>query len=267
MQINSDHYFTGKSRHKPCEDYAFSGLTPVPHILVSDGCSSSPGSHIGSMLLTLAARQQIHRLEKNCVPDYRAFGDAVIRRAARFARPMDLPSTALDATLLMAVYLNKTVHVYVWGDGFVAARRRDTQEFRHMEIVFTTNAPFYLSYGLNHERRQHYDRTLDLPKIIYTGSGETQLLRYDDPVFYEFAADEFSCVMLASDGVSSFMDAEKGKPVDSGEILRDLAGFRNFNGEFVKRRARRAVNDREKRSQVNTDDLSVAAIYMLEDEP
>ena len=57
------------------------------------------------------------------------------------------------------------------------------------------------------------------------------------------------------------MDAKKGGPVNSGEILRDLAGFRNFNGEFVKRRARRAVNDREKRSQVNTDDLSVAASY------
>jgi len=50
MKLCTDHYRTGKSRHKSCEDYTLSGSDPMPYLIVCDGCSSSPQTDIGAML-------------------------------------------------------------------------------------------------------------------------------------------------------------------------------------------------------------------------
>ncbi|GBC62801.1 Uncharacterized protein DENIS_3778 [Desulfonema ishimotonii] len=272
MKLNADHYFTGKNRHRPCEDYAVSGTEPVPYAILADGCSASPGSHTGAMLLALSARREVRRIFRRgaaqSVPDYEALGRAVIRRAARMARLADLPETALDATLMTAFVTAETVIVHAYGDGFIIAKRRGKPDLCVAEIRYETNAPYYLSYQTDRARNRRYGVEMDGAKVIQC-DGESLRVGYDAPVCYRFPVREFSLVALASDGLASFADKiapEKGL-IPATDMIREFTAFRNFNGQFVRRRARRAVTTCEKRGVVSTDDISVAAIYAEEETP
>lgn len=258
MKIFTDHYRTGKSRHKSCEDYTLSGSEPMPYLIVCDGCSSSPQTDIGAMLLAVSARNQIRELA--AIPDYHAFGDAVIRRAAEAARVLEIPRNSLDATLLAAFCIEGHIRVCVYGDGFVISKGRDDLHIR--EISFESNAPYYLSYLLNEDRQNAYRQELDNPKIIRQSDGQSVHLSYDAPVFFDFKADELSMLMTGSDGLSSFTDMQ-GHPMAAREVIQEFTAFKNFKGEFVRRRAKRAITDFEKQLVVNTDDLSVAAMLLL----
>ncbi|MDM8536844.1 protein phosphatase 2C domain-containing protein [Desulfobacterales bacterium HSG17] len=274
MKINTDHYFTGKNRHKPCEDYAVSGMEPLPYAILTDGCSSSPGSHMGAMLLCLAAGKHLQKIFANgslpCEPDYKEpdykdLGKSIILQTSFLSRFLDLPQTALDATLMIAFYKDGFVHVFVYGDGFVIAQKKEEPEPRIVEISFETNAPYYLSYQLDKARDQQYGIEMNGKKIIKS-QGESLETGYDSPLFYKFSAQDFSTIIIASDGLGAFadkMNPEKGLLPES-DVIREFTGFKNFNGEFVKRRARRAVNTYEKQSIFNTDDISLAGIHIMQ---
>ncbi|MGE0086212.1 MAG: protein phosphatase 2C domain-containing protein [Desulfococcaceae bacterium] len=265
--INTDHYVTGKNRHRPCEDYAISGLEPVPFAIVSDGCSSSPGSHIGAMLVTLAARKRMQEMIRaGEIFDYEAFGKSVIAEAAAISRSLCLPDTVLDATLLTAWVEADYVSVSVYGDGFVIAKQQSESMPRIVEISLESNAPHYLSYHLDEERNRQYSLQMQGKKIIGSlgrslghESDESISLAYDAPVQYRFSLQEFSTVLIASDGLSSFAGSSGAVPAE--EVIREFTAFRNYTGQFLKRRAKRVITACEKKSVIQTDDVSLAAIY------
>jgi hypothetical protein len=89
--------------------------------------------------------------------------------------------------------------------------------------------------------------------------GESLTLPFHAPLFYHFPVEEYSTVIIASDGFSSFTGGAGLLP--SADIIGEFTAFKNYAGEFVKRRAKRAVSTYEKQSVINTDDLSLAAIY------
>jgi len=266
MIINADHYVMGKNRHKICEDYAISGMDPVPYAIVSDGCSSSPGSHIGAMLVTLAARRQMQEIIKaGEIFDYEAFGKNVIGKASAISRSLYLPDTVLDATLLIAWITDSHVSVFVYGDGFVIAKHRDETRPRIMEISLESNAPYYLSYQLDKERNHLYGMEMQGKKIVRSlgnGLDESISLAYDAPVQYHFSMQEFSAVLIASDGLSSFAGSSGSVP--ASDLISEFTAFRNYAGEFLKRRAKRVISGCEKKSLVQTDDVSLAAITETE---
>ena len=270
INVNSDHYVIGKNRHKPCEDYGISGTEPIPFAILADGCSSSPGSHVGAMLLTLAARRQIREIYHDDQPgqklDYAAFGRSVITKASLLARYMDLPASILDATLMTAVYVNRQIIVYVYGDGFIIALPKENKESRIIEIEFETNAPYYLSYLLNEERNRQYHMEKGGSKHIRRNYDTSLILKNNEPVIYKFSADEFQTVVLASDGLGFFADTanpERGL-LPAEDVIREFTAFKNFNGEFIKRRARRAIKTYQKIGMINMDDVSTAGIHMEE---
>ena len=263
MLINTDHYVIGKNRHRPCEDYAISGLEPFPYVIVSDGCSSSPGSHIGAMLLTLAARRRMQEMIRaGEIFDYEAFGKSAIGEAASVSRSLCLPDTVLDATLLIAWVTEDQISVFVYGDGFIIAKRPDESLPRIVEISFESNAPHYLSYQLDDARNRRYGIEMAGKKIIRSlgnGFDESLSIAYDAPVQYCFPMQEFSTVLIASDGLSSF--AGSSGTVPAAELIREFTAFRNYAGEFLKRRAKRVITACEKKSVIQTDDVSLGAIY------
>ena len=270
MKINTDHYYTGKSRHKPCEDYAVSGMKSLPYAVLSDGCSSSVGSHMGAMLLSQSVSKHFQQIFTNyhqpCEPDYKKMGKSIISQAFFLSRFLNLPQTALDATLMIAFYKDNFVYVYVYGDGFIIAQKKDEPEPRIIEISFETNAPYYLSYQLDKARNQQYEIEMNAMKIIKTQEKKLKV-RYDTPLFYKFSVLEFSTIIIGSDGLGSFVDKinfDKGL-VPATNIIREFTKFKNFNGEFIKRRARRAVNTYEKQGIVNTDDISLSGIHINTD--
>ncbi len=270
MFINADHYVTGKSRHRLCEDYAVSGLSPVPYLILSDGCSSSPGSHLGAMLLTRAAAGQIRkRFTEGKASAYADFGRSVAYRAALMARLMELPETVLDATLMVAWCADDMVTVRVYGDGFITLVKSAETEPEVIEIAFETNAPFYLSYGLNTDRAAQYRREMEGVKRIRRGDDPPASVAFDAPVEYTFPASEYTAVALASDGVGALTDrsAPEAGHISPDEVLGELTAFKNVNGAFVQRRARKAITSWEKRNIVTTDDLSFAALWLGEETP
>jgi len=261
MFINTDHYVIGKNRHRPCEDYAISGLEPIPYVIVSDGCSSSSGSHIGAMLLTLAARRRMQEIIKaGEIFAYETFGKSVIENAAQISRMLNLPDTVLDATLLTAWVEDEHISVFVYGDGFVIAKPHAETMPRIVEISLETNAPYYLSYQLNEERNHRYELEMQGKKIIRCADESVSLV-HNAPVTYSFSVQEFSTVLIASDGLSSFTGS-CGSAVPSSDLICEFTAFRNYAGEFLKRRAKRVISGCEKKSVVQTDDVSLAAIYI-----
>ncbi len=263
MLINTDHYVIGKNRHKPCEDYAISGMEPVPYVILSDGCSSSPGSHIGAMLVTLSARKLLEDLAKpGQIPDYDSFGKSVIENAAQVSRMLNLPDTVLDATLLIALHEDEHISVFVYGDGFVIAKRHDEILSRIVEISLESNAPHYLSYHLDEARNRQYQMEMQGKKIVRSlgqAAEESLSLAYDAPVQYRFSLQEFSTILIASDGLSSF--ARGSGLIPAADLISEFTAFRNYNGEFLKRRAKRIIRGCEKKSAIQTDDVSLAVIH------
>ncbi len=263
MIINTDHYVIGKNRHRFCEDYAVSGLEPVPYVIVSDGCSSSPGSHIGAMLVTLAARTRMQEIIRaGEIFDYHAFGKSVIEKAAAISRSLYLPDTVLDATLLIAWVTEDYVSVFVYGDGFVIAKRNDETMPRIAEISLESNAPYYLSYQLDEKRNRQYGIEMQGKKIVRSLGqefDESLSLAYDAPVQYRFSMQEFSTVLIASDGLVSFAGSSGSVP--AVELIQEFTAFRNYAGEFLKRRAKRVISGCEKKSVIQTDDVSIGAVY------
>jgi hypothetical protein len=45
---NLDYYCAIGRQHTACEDYAIAGTSPIPHLIVCDGCSTSQMTDIGA---------------------------------------------------------------------------------------------------------------------------------------------------------------------------------------------------------------------------
>jgi DNA-directed RNA polymerase delta subunit len=72
--------------------------------------------------------------------------------------------------------------------------------------------------------------------------------------------------LVMSDGTESFVNRETGERIHYQQILNEFSSFKNTNGEFIKRRVGRAIEDLVKTNIYNTDDISVAGFYFSEEE-
>lgn len=298
--MHADSFFTRGKAHAVCQDYARSGKTPSkmgvdegsrPFAIVSDGCSGSPDTDFGSRLLTMATVEGIDIM-----------GDGLASKAdwliwhALDKLPQNLQRQSLDATLLAAYARDDgSVQVIACGDGVIAARKRDTQEIEVIEID-CQNAPSYLSYLLNPERLLLYrealeatmeashthegrilrrwstlekmredqppDNEWDWPVIIEGNTGQT--VTYDNfPFVLTYDPTEYDLVMVCSDGVQSFQDAETMEAIPVSWVLGHLTDIKGFTGEFMARRCKSFLHRFcVKNHWQHYDDLGVAALYL-----
>lgn len=229
-----DSHFSMGCTHLICEDYARRGHSPFSWVMVSDGCSSSNDSDLGSRLLVLSAQKYLSQL--NRLPDYHNFGKQVISSAAQTAQLLDLPDKALDATLLLAIAKGRTIQIYVYGDGFILLKNKENN-WKILEFSFTQNAPFYLSYWLNENSRIAYQNMLNTPKTLQIKEGENSgLFSFDKALQYQFSLDEYPLIAITSDGLSKFVNMNDYKPVSVETLLPQLFDFPSLSGSFVKRR-------------------------------
>ena len=152
--MGADSIFRRGRSHAICQDYALAGsYWGQSCALLSDGCSGivdpekpgSPYTDWGARLLVLAAWQCIGPLSEG---HFSASG--LIARALASATMMELPRTALDATLLIvAENESGDALVYQTGDGVIAWRERDGGAIRYETVRYAKGAPRYLSYLLD----------------------------------------------------------------------------------------------------------------------
>ena len=264
--MHSDSFFFKGKSHDVCEDYATHGSTylnnkQVCYAIVSDGCSSSKDTDIGARVLTKAAEENLHLINYDV-----AFGDAVINKASEVVDFAGWNPYCLDATLLVATSEEDKTQIQVIGDGVVCLLNNDCIVVH--DITYPSGAPRYLTYWSNNDRAIAYKNAYSNLRIVdtyYIFKDRTikETTESEHPVWsIKVSNDTCQTIILTSDGVHSFQELflSQGKTfshIDLFNVLKEIYGFKNTNGEFVKRRIKRFAKTT---SWENTDDLAVAAI-------
>jgi hypothetical protein len=262
MFTADSHYAIGKS-HLYCQDYALQGQRPVPFLIVSDGCSSSPHSDTGARLVAQAAREYLQErlAQRDGVPDYREMGLYVARKAQAAARVVGIPESALDATLLTAFALGDSLRVHAYGDGQVVTRDLDGR-WRSVRVGFSHNAPYYLSYLTQRPRHADYARvSVAHHKRIEDSNGEySGVFNCQEPSVFCFDAAWLALLAIASDGLDSFVDHGSRSPVPTDRVIPEMLTLKNPADGFVKRRMGRALRTYAKRGIWPSDDLALGVL-------
>lgn len=281
-KISTDCYFE-MGAHQICEDYALTGNIgdELYYALISDGCSSSPNTDVGSRLLCHSAEKSIRTFFTNFSPvDLEKWKDGASRNTleamlasgaimgAQFASKfLHIDSQALDCTLLMILSTKKHALIFGWGDGSVIINGQN--EVRIVDISYQSGAPYYLSYQLDAWRKDGYNNCFNMPQELHRVSYSSDPLpvstfsfapyhqRYSD--FIDLQNSKVSSVAITSDGINTYKkDCE---PIEFITMAKEYIAYKNFNGEFVKRRMGRIKRDCDKDKIVHEDDISCATIH------
>jgi hypothetical protein len=278
--MNTDCAFYIGTTHKICQDYALANANSV---VVSDGCSGSLLTDIGSRIISVTAINKIKEAdslynfeEKECI---------------LLARPsikiLNLPNQCLDATLLMATVFDYGVQATCCGDGVIAIQTKD-KDIIIINCSYTDSYPFYMNYLYdqtgrysnwqnNHNKKKITQTVIDpkgqvsptqtiienkrLPKDI----GLTRVL--ENKVLVEIADESYiDYIAIMSDGIHSFYEkistetSKYNQSINYINILKELLTFKNYNKAFVQRRINKFRKLCEKNNWANSDDFSLAVI-------
>jgi len=275
--INIDTFTEIGKIHKICEDYIISGFDPVPYIILSDGCSSSKHTDTGARILAHLAKKylkdeaNIMGLESLVDIDYKEMGTSIISQALLLAEYLDLNLSNLDATLIVSFFINNSIRIYVYGDGFIIWIDKNGN-VRYIEISFSSNAPFYLTYLVDKEKNSIY-KEANLHRIERFSSSpnlpnnlesviETP---YDQETLRIFNTNKFPTILIASDGISSFIHKDNDITVTTNSIVTEFTRFKTMKGEFITRRSKKAIQDIKTNDIFHLDDITIGG-YHLEEE-
>lgn len=271
ININLDTFLKIGHAHKICEDYIISGMEPIPHIILADGCSSSKNTEMGARLLCYLARQFLTLKDvKNST--YEQMGNWIISNAEMTARQLGLNASSLDSTLVVSYYDQEedNILIRVYGDAFIISIDKN-DKMAICEEKFTKNAPYYLSYRLDPERDEEYHKEkIDLissTSDIETGSKMNRIWAYDREISFNLQASSYKLILICSDGIGSFYykSQEADPEMDVEYVVQELSFFRSKAGSFLKRRASKALKLYEKANVFHADDLSIGA-YLIQEE-
>ena len=273
-QLNADCAFTIGSTHSICQDYAFaSNDLDHAHVVVTDGCSSSPDTDIGTRLVARVASQLI--LKRRC-DDTSCLHREATRLALDWARTIGLPDQAIDATLLTAEVKNQELAIGVSGDGVVMLQSRQGN-IDVYSISFPNGFPLYPSYTHQPERLETWKSTSPSRKQVRqfrtsAPTGKLKLLSTttSDQLTHTIrvAAEEYKFVALLSDGIHSFykthadVTSRRNISVAMEDVIADIVGFKSGHGGFVARRAKQFAKQAQITNLQHADDLAVGAIYL-----
>ena len=289
--MNTDCAFYIGTTHEICQDYALAGKNSIA---ISDGCSGSVFSDIGSRLLCITAMNKMTELnslyefdEKECI---------LLARPS--VKMLNIPNESLDATLLTSIlYENKektisTLEAMCYGDGVIIIKIKN-EDTIIINCSYTDNYPFYINYLYdqtgryldwkeNHNKKQITQTVLGVnKKNIFSKPidastrlfGNLGLVKTTDTnmtveVLETNKLIEFIAIM--SDGVHSFYEtavtdtSKNNISLSYLDVIKELLDFKNFKGKFVQRRMNKFRKDCVKKNWANSDDLSLAVIYIGE---
>lgn len=266
MIISTDAHYVIGSGHLACQDYALSGEN---YVIISDGCSSALYSDVGARILAHRAAHVIKYFNSDILFEPDRFGKAVIKSAKSVIDELDIPISALDATLGVIFELDGMVYAYLFGDGCLWVKYEDYSPQQHI-ISYPMEKPFYLSYKLSSSSEEEYvaevkEKTC---KHIHTYEGEVDSVQtYVSPAneIFSFVADTRSIekLVIFSDGVETYYDSGKLNRLTnllSTPLISEITDFGNTASGYVQRRLRRIERNFAKRNILHYDDLSIGAM-------
>jgi len=264
----SDSIYRIGSTHSVCEDYALSGVydKKAAWAIVSDGCSSSQNTDIGSRILSQLGKKYIESACEQTDCRYTNLLDGVDTRyflmegAKKMCLALGLPLFSLDATLLSVAANKDKYKVVCWGDGVVITKFSDGM-CHIIELESFDSYPSYLSYFLHDKNDLGISKveqmrnmgmhtevrffTMNQDKVVHFE--RSYILPFLEPYVSDVEVMDTECVLLCSDGIQSFFDTEKNDfnnpttPVNFMEVVKELVDFKGFKGEFVARRCNKML--------------------------
>jgi hypothetical protein len=267
--IKLDSYCTIGKTHQVCQDYVIHREGPVPHIILGDGCSSSPDTDVGVRIWVHIAKDMIKntmtRGLQYFIPEGIVFW--MTSMAKRVLPTLDLTSQNLDSTLMILCKdIDKNIaRLLMMGDGIVISKTKGKSP-HIVKVSYMEEMPYYLSYSLDENRNKAYNlkakqlESEGMTKIIGNLSG-CEKAPYYDLTSIEYDLDDLEYIIVSSDGLDSFYQQETGEkiPVEMTAALLDQ--FKSFKGEFLKRRIKRILKDYKKQGIHHYDDLSLGIMY------
>lgn len=268
--IKLDSFFTIGKTHQVCEDYVIHGEAPVPHIILGDGCSSSPNTDFGARLLTHTAKNMIEETMtkglQHFIPEGIVF--YITNMIKKTIPTLGLSSQNLDSTLIILCknYDSDIVRLLMIGDGIIIRKRKDWDFPYISKISYLGEMPYYLSYLLNEERNKAYDKKAK----ELNSKGRIKRIDsfaclkdtpYQDLTVVDYHMEDLEYIIIASDGLDSFYSQETGKKILLELTLGYLTQMKSFKGEFLKRRVKRMLKDYEKQGIYHYDDISLGIMY------
>lgn len=271
--INSDSAFTIGNSHIVCEDYAVTSNDEDGHYMVlCDGCSSSEMTDVGVRLLAHSALVSLKKhdlFDKMKSENYLSDVLYNIKLLSKDEVFKDLPDTAYDATLLLLKYAEGKAQVLIFGDGVLVYKKKNEEHRVIVNKIYPNGYPRYLSYRIDRYRELEFLKKeplfeLHINHVYPNRCNEFKYAKTNETEYYRLIKDvndDIEWIAVMSDGVHSFRD-EKKKEIDYIEIVKHLTDFKNFTGEFVKRRLNKFKKMCVKEQWTHYDDVSIAAMYL-----
>lgn len=262
----------------PGMDYTTMGREegPLPHeqwAFVSDGCSGSPDTDVGSRLLVLSAIESILQgvspFEEHSTTTN---PKAIALLASYSAKQLGLHPHAIDATLIAIRHdaEAKGFGFMMAGDGVIGLKQGEAIHL--LEINYPSGCPYYLSYELDEHRKKEFNkhpagikRSSFKSKDGWESRGEETIK--GGGVYASFwPANPGDIAFAITDGASSVMKSttkETTKTKSSVkliEVVDKLVAFKGTQGQFVSRRLRGFQKEAKAENWSNHDDIGLAAI-------
>ena len=256
--MHADGVYMIGATHSVCQDYLVANNS---YVILSDGCSTSPDTDIGSRLLVKAAEHHIH---SNSNPQTLHQDSA--RLALDWARALGLAPQTVDATLLTAFRCGEELIVSCSGDGVIVTET--TSGIRDIyEISYPSGYPLYPAYLHQPDRLATLVQAGGAAREIrhFSNRGLPEIRHCDRPIHVmELPAKDLRFVALISDGVRSFFTtaSKSVESVNWSDVIPELMSFKSWNGAFVARRVKRFMKDCRSKDWQHADDLSVGVLYL-----
>jgi len=127
-----------------------------------------------------------------------------------------------------------------------------------IDVSFTHNAPFYLSYWPDKIRQEEYAKYESNPLIIIDSvNGRSKPLPFQTPLSFNFPLEKFPIVAIASDGVTQCLDLSRSKKLSLARVGNDFLNIKEVSGKFVKQHSQQVLQDYAKQHIFPLDDLSI----------
>lgn len=286
MKFFTDHYFNIGSRHyksgKPCQDYALSGGSEtVACAIVSDGCSTGGNTDVGSRVLALSTLRAIREHQDH--EEFDIFDKQ--KKLLETAREELYLETADMLATCVYVYLTEEFGaICIQGDGVVAVKFRNGSLVSH-KFEWAKNAPFYIAYSdadakvyvENIHGGKKEDAVMSQSTIVTNSEGKVVEEFFEETSFDESKKGkiirltketllEIDFIAVFSDGITQIGKLTSSEFEPWSEAVSDFLAFKNFEGEFAKRRMIRELRNLEKNSLGPVDDIAYAVVRIDHDE-
>jgi len=249
--------------HKICEDYIVINHQEIPFIIVSDGCSDSANTDIGSRIIAINAKNFITKNYSNIIVNKNSLIN-VFKQSLIHIKNLLLSESTLDATLLFAFIYEEQIHYFIIGDGIIAYKTKNATTIKTYH--YQEEKVFYGNYYNNPSRLKAYtDAKVSLSLETTIINNENIVCVNNEEIFEKII---YHCIdlhsleyfFLSTDGLlSCSVDPKVAK-----QHLIDFISFKNLKGEFIQRRYSMWKKNILKVGVNHQDDIGIAGFSFFE---